>query len=805
MKKILILTYFFPPASFTASSRVFSWAKYLNEFGYYPIFVTRRWDVEIKNYRDMSRSSGKEVEHEVNEKYEVYKLPYKGSLRDRLYAKYGDKKHRIFRKILSVMEVLLSNFSIRILPYSNLYYFTDKLLTKDSKIVIMLASGQPFTLFEFCHRLNRKHNIPWIADYRDDWNTSQWMINPLTRLRLYKRIESLTEQKWLSTADHFITVSEYYVEQIGKFVNKPGTCVMNGYDEDDYAGLLDNKPADDFTIIFNGTLYETQPVDVFTSAYKTFINNLPKEERPKLIFLGVGFDKIQTNRIRNLLRGFESYFEITNRIEKRDALIIMSQAHVFLMFAHTGIKGVSSSKVFDYIALRKPILLCPEDHDILDEVIVGSGAGAGCNNEKEVLDFLSKSFNEFKLTGTVSCQQNFGMTNQYTRRHQTGVLASVLDKIAPDKETLSCTRCVLTSKDHPEIHLDKNGVCDICHTFDELKEREVLTGEFGISKLNTSLNEIRHNLAGKKYDCIIGISGGVDSSYLVYKAKEWGLRPLLVHVDGGWNTEIAVDNIKNLLHNTGFDLYTHVLDWEQIRNAQKAFIRANVLDIDLPFDNAFIAVLYQQAKKWGIKHILVGHNIITEGFLPPGFTHYKPDTMNIRSIFRKFGVGSLKGFPLLGPIGLWWYEKILGIRFVYPLNWIDYDRETVKEIIKRKLNWREYGSKHCENIFTRFYQCYILYYKFGVDKRKSHLQTLICAGQKTKDQALEILHKSEPYESAEMCESDKNFFLKKLQITQAEFDAYMLMPEIPHTRYRSYVNIYNYMRPTYRFFKSLVK
>ena len=359
-------------------------------------------------------------------------------------------------------------------------------------------------------------------------------------------------------------------------------------------------------------------------------------------------------------------------------------------------------------------------------------------------------------------------------------------------EAVTCSKCLYSTSDYPSLKFDFEGVCDICHIYDELQERTVFKDEVGHLKLNELLHKITTSGSKKAYDCIIGVSGGVDSSYVAYLSKQWGLRPLIVHVDNGWNSELAIKNIENILSVLNYDLYTHVIDWDEMRSSQLAFIKASVLDIDLPFDNAFMAILYAIAKKHGIKYILSGHNTVTEGWMPPTFTHYKLDSLNIRSIQQKFGKGNLKHMPTIGPLKKYRYEHINGIQMVNPLDLISYDKNEVKQILINELGWRDYGGKHYENVFTKFYQGYILPTKFHVDKRKAHLSTLICSGQLTKSEAGELI-KSPAYPPEEI-EDDKEFFAKKLGIPLKEFEQYMEQPPVPHTAYASYLRIFERLR-----------
>ena len=353
---------------------------------------------------------------------------------------------------------------------------------------------------------------------------------------------------------------------------------------------------------------------------------------------------------------------------------------------------------------------------------------------------------------------------------------------------LQCQKCLYSSNVYPQIQLDEQGVCDVCRVYKNLAARTVLSPDKAKDRLNRFIHNVKAEGEGKPHDCIVGVSGGVDSSYIAYLTKEWGLRPLVLHVDNGWNSELAVDNIQRLIQALDFDLYTEVLDWNQMRDLQLASFKSSVLDIDLPFDNAFMAVLYRLAAKMKIKYIISGHNTLTEGWMPPSFCHYKLDTLNIKAIHKRYGKVSLRSFPMIGPLGISYYKKIQGIEMVSPLDWMDYNKAEVKTFLQHELGWRDYGGKHYENIFTKFYQGYILPEKFKIDKRISHLSTLICSGQISKEEAL--LELSKPQYDQDELRKDRLFFFRKMGLTEDEFEAIMNHPPVAHTDFPSYLNIF---------------
>jgi N-acetyl sugar amidotransferase len=331
----------------------------------------------------------------------------------------------------------------------------------------------------------------------------------------------------------------------------------------------------------------------------------------------------------------------------------------------------------------------------------------------------------------------------------------------------------------------------------------VFYGEEGKQKLDSLLSKLKKSAKNKSYDCILAISGGADSTYLAYLCKKWKLNPLAVHVDNGWNSELAVMNIEHVIRKLGFDLYTFVLDWDELKDLQVAYFKSNVIDLDIPSENAFLAALYQVAQKNKLKYILTGHNTVTEGWLPPSFTsQYKLDTMNLRAIHRRFGTRKLKKYPAIGFFRHFIYSKIFGIKMVTPLNYVRYEKSVVKETLKQELGWRDYGAKHYENIFTRFYQGYILPVKYGVDKRKAHLSTLICSGQINRETAVELI-KMPPYSDSRQLADDKEFVLKKLGLSATQFEEWMKEPAVPHNAFPSYLHTYNKIRPLLRLLKKL--
>jgi N-acetyl sugar amidotransferase len=335
----------------------------------------------------------------------------------------------------------------------------------------------------------------------------------------------------------------------------------------------------------------------------------------------------------------------------------------------------------------------------------------------------------------------------------------------------------------PLIEFDEKGQCNHCRDFEKLMKTMPQSPEEKEGKLQQSVEAIKKAGKGKRYDCISGVSGGVDSSYVTYKLKEFGLRPLVVHLDNGWNSELAVMNIENIIRKTGFDLFTRVLNWEEFRRLQVAYLKSSVLDLEALSDHAIYATIYEQAVKQGVKYIVAGGNVATEGILPLSWRYDRKltDAVNIKSIFKQFDGGKLKDFPLLPIQKFAFYHKVKGIKQVNLLDYMHYVKAEAKQTIIDELGWRDYGGKHYESIITRFYQGYILPKKFGIDKRRAHLSTLVAAGQITREEALEKM--KEPIMPPEILRQDLEYVPKKLGLTQKEFEEIMALPPKGHFDY----------------------
>lgn len=367
-----------------------------------------------------------------------------------------------------------------------------------------------------------------------------------------------------------------------------------------------------------------------------------------------------------------------------------------------------------------------------------------------------------------------------------------------------CRLSVMDTVADPDITFDEKGICNYYYQYKKAETEHLVQGEAGWKKLEEIANKIKAGGEGKPYDCIMGLSGGVDSTYVAHLAKKLGLRPLAVHFDNGWNSELAVQNIENIVNKLGFDLFTYVIDWEEFKDLQIAYLKASVVDIEAITDHAIFATLYRMAGERDIKHILSGTNVQTENTLPKSWIHPKTDHVNIKAIHKAFGTKPLRSFPFMDAKVKRYYQQIKGVRSISVLNYVPYNKKQVKELIQQELGWRDYGGKHYESVWTRFYQGYILPEKFKIDKRKAHLSDLIFGNQITKEEAVEELKKPKYDES--QFKIDYDFVLKKLGFTEEEFRQIMSQPPRSHYDFDYEMPVdkrYPFLKPAKKVYRAL--
>ena len=341
------------------------------------------------------------------------------------------------------------------------------------------------------------------------------------------------------------------------------------------------------------------------------------------------------------------------------------------------------------------------------------------------------------------------------------------------------------------IVFDDKGVCDHCNTFYKQVLPNWHTDETGLRELNVEVEKIKRDGVGRDFDCIIGMSGGIDSSYLTYIAKEQlGLRPLVFHVDAGWNSQVAVNNIERLVDKLGLDLYTEVIDWEEMRDLQLAYFKSGVPHIDTPQDHAFFATMYKFAEQHNIKYILTGANLSTECIRNPiEWMYYQSDSIQLRDIHARFGTRPLKTYPITSILRHKMYlPYVKGIQIIRPLNHVPYVKAQAVALLVEQFGWQPYPQKHFESRFTRFYEGWWLPGKFGYDTRKVQYSSLIVTGQMTRDQALEQL--KTPALDDDTVKQEFTYVATKLGISSAELQGYFDAPNKTYKDYKSQETFY---------------
>lgn len=358
-----------------------------------------------------------------------------------------------------------------------------------------------------------------------------------------------------------------------------------------------------------------------------------------------------------------------------------------------------------------------------------------------------------------------------------------------------CSRCIMDNVTDPFITFNQDGTCNHCSNILRNKQRYIYQGELSDAKLKTLVNQVKKNRKNSQYDCIIGISGGVDSSYLMVLAKQWGLKPLAVHMDNGWNSKIAVNNINKLLEKLEIELYTYVLNWEDFKDLQLSFFKASVIEVENPTDMAIHGALHRVANKFGIKYILNAGNYATEGISPKHFQYGKKDYSYTKAIHKKFGSTSLSKYPSFSIWDEFRFKFVNKIKILYPLNYVDYNKEEAKKMLMESYGWENYGGKHHESIMTKFVQGYYLYEKFKIDYRKATFSTMICNGKITREKALKEIVDL-PYKEDEI-DGDIRYIAKKFDVSEKIFKEILEREPKYYTDYNNSENFLQYIYGLY--------
>jgi N-acetyl sugar amidotransferase len=365
-----------------------------------------------------------------------------------------------------------------------------------------------------------------------------------------------------------------------------------------------------------------------------------------------------------------------------------------------------------------------------------------------------------------------------------------------------CTKCIMDTTDS-EIFFDDEGICNHCYNFQFITRKKWFPNEDGARQWQAHVAAIKDAGRGQDYDCILGLSGGVDSSYLAIKAKEWGLRPLVMHVDAGWNSELAVANIEVLVKYCSYDLHTHVVDWEDMRDLHLAYLHAGISNQDVPQDHIFFSSLYHFATRNKIRYILSGSNIATESIFPSSWHGSAMDAINLKAIHKRYGQRKLKNYKTISFFEHFaWYPILKKMRVLRPLNFMPYDKELALKELGATVGYKPYPRKHGESVFTKWFQNYYLPVKFDMDKRRPHLSSLIMSGQMTREVALTRLE--DPlYEPAEL-EIDISYLCKKLRISREDFNGFMNVKIHHYTDFPNWNTLYDFCKRTKRLVSKII-
>jgi N-acetyl sugar amidotransferase len=356
----------------------------------------------------------------------------------------------------------------------------------------------------------------------------------------------------------------------------------------------------------------------------------------------------------------------------------------------------------------------------------------------------------------------------------------------------------------PLIQFDSVGNCNHCNSALDLAKSTWFPDERGAKILKETIERIKSEEKNKEFDCIIGLSGGVDSSYLAYYAVKNGLRPLVVHVDCGWNSEQAVKNIENVVKNLNIELHTFVVNWEEMKDLQRSFFKASVPDQDIPQDHAIFAALYNFADQNKIKYVFNGVNFATESIMPENWGYQAMDFNHLKSIHKKFGERKLSDYPTVNFFQRYiYYTVIKRMQIITPLNLIDYRKDDVIELMKKELGWQYYGGKHYESRFTKFFQSYYLPHKFKFDKRRAHFSSLVVSGQMQRDKALELM--KENVYSVDEIGNDMEYVAKKLDWSISEFKLILDLPPNRHQDFPTNEKLFSIGLKAKNYLKKMLK
>jgi len=410
----------------TAAQRPYAWAKYLHKWGFYPIVISRSWNKEVNQIKDIYEDAPGEILHEKFDTHEVYRLPYKASFQEKTFRQWRYTSKNVLYFPIRVFYTIAEKFSNNYISSTPLLEQAEKIIESDD-IKAILISTNPYHLFKFGYQLNKKYKIPFFADYRDDWTTNLNRNQTGLFSQLQNRFEAYFEKKWLSAASMFSSVTPQYTQRIKSLTGVHGFTQYNGYIEEEFT---DETVVlfEEFTMTFSGTLYPSQNIEILLDGVKRFLDNNP-EAKFKVCFLGAKFEKAEAERILSAMKGYESYVELTDRIPKTDAIKFQRQSHALVQVAYDDLKGWIGSKIFDYMATKKPILFCPADGSVQEKLLNDTGLLYSAKSAEEVSALIGKWYKLWQNGKEIPVDINEDYIKNYSREHQCSKLAYNLNQI----------------------------------------------------------------------------------------------------------------------------------------------------------------------------------------------------------------------------------------------------------------------------------------------------------------------------------------------------------------------------------------
>ena len=425
MQPALIISYFFPPCNLTASLRLDSWYRYLPKYGIKPIVITRKWSEDFQSYADASKPILGDEEVQDSPDRCLIQVPYHGNLRDRLLSEHGYDKYRLLRRLLSFREIIFQNYSLNVIPYRNIYDRARKYLREHPEVRTVIISANPYPLFFFGYKLKQEFpDLKWYADYRDDWST-----RTLTRVHsflgdLIHRLESRSERKWVHSAEAIISVSDLLTDRIGKFVDRPGFTIANGFFEEDFENLPGYSPDPaEFVLTYTGQLYASQDLKPLARCIERLVRDFRDEVDIKLRFIGTAYEEQTKKRIDEAFRPIIDHVQCFDRLPTRKAVEIENESDVLLAISYGEHKGIPGSKLYQYVAHGKPVLLYPNDHDVMESILEQCNVLFTAKDEEGLYTQVKALVERKKSDLPLVAEVGESAVKSFSRKHQAKLLA----------------------------------------------------------------------------------------------------------------------------------------------------------------------------------------------------------------------------------------------------------------------------------------------------------------------------------------------------------------------------------------------